>query len=321
MSYRQGKVPLWFNFVFVLAILLVVFVVGGLIFGWPFAKTPQDKIGIHVNAGPFEGQTVEGVIEPGSGLQNLGFFDNLYEYPATQRSYVVSSVAGEGDREGGDVITAPSQNGVQMVFELGAYFKLCQTEECITDFHREIGVKYSAFEDDPGTNADGWGRMLNDYIRQQIENSVQIEARQYTTEELYFDENTLRVVQDSVGAVIKERINEAAGGEYFCGPTYTPTSDTCPDFEFTIKRIYPMEADQRAAFERVQESETLVQVRQNEVRQAELQAQAIKKLTAKEHLTPEYVTLKAIESGKITFWVLNGQDVNLSVPPGSTTRP
>lgn len=30
----------------------------------------------------------------------------------------------------------------------------------------------------------------------------------------------------------------------------------------------------------------------------------------------QYALLKAIESGKVTFWVLNGQDMTIQGPPG-----
>ena len=58
------------------------------------------------------------------------------------------------------------------------------------------------------------------------------------------------------------------------------------------------------AFEDVRTSEIQIQTKENEVRQREAEARAIDALG----LTgQEYDILKAIESGKITFWVLDGE--------------
>jgi hypothetical protein len=58
------------------------------------------------------------------------------------------------------------------------------------------------------------------------------------------------------------------------------------------------------AFEDVRTSEIQIQTKENEVRQREAEARAIAALGLSGQ---EYDILKAIESGKITFWVLDGE--------------
>jgi hypothetical protein len=76
------------------------------------------------------------------------------------------------------------------------------------------------------------------------------------------------------------------------------------------------------AFEDARTSEIQIQTKENEVRQREAEARAIEALG----LTgQEYDILKAIESGRITFWVLDGEGgITITGPdagPGSGGAP
>jgi hypothetical protein len=74
----------------------------------------------------------------------------------------------------------------------------------------------------------------------------------------------------------------------------------------------------------VRTSEIQIQTKENEVRQREAEARAIAALGLSGQ---EYDILKAIESGKITFWVLDGQGgITITGPDtgagaGSSPRP
>lgn len=290
-----------------IAVTLICFV-----FGWPFKKTPADHIGISYGGGLVEGAQFQRIVEPGTGRFINGFFDKLYLYPTTQRNYIVSSREGEGDIAAADSITAPSQDNIATTFEVATYFKL--NTDRLQQFHENIGFKYAGWTD------EGWDRLLNDSFRQQIESALQREARKYPVAALYSDDETLVRIQDSIGTVLKDNVADVLGSDYFCGPTFVPGNDECPDFEFIVKRVtVPNEV--QVAFENVRTSEIGIQTRRNEVEQARLQAQAIRELTQNESLTPQYVDLKyvemlqqAIKSGTIQFWVLNGQGVNVGGP-------
>jgi regulator of protease activity HflC (stomatin/prohibitin superfamily) len=261
-----------------------------------FDKTPADKIGIRYGGGPIEGAHFEGIVDPGHSLYLNGFMDRQYLYPVTQRNYIISRRSGEGDVTGEDFVEAPSKDGVAVTFEVATYFKL--NTDLLRRFHENIGLKYAAYTE------DGWTRMLNDSFRQQIENAIQREARTYSVADLYFNRQVLQDIQNGIGQVLKDNVNNSLGGEYFCGPTFVIGRGNCPDFRFVIKQIRPLDADVVQTFEDVRKSQIAIQTRRNELQQAKLQALAVRKLTQGQKLTPEYVELKAIEAGKVTFWIL-----------------
>lgn len=271
-------------------------------------KTPRDEIGISYGGGPFEGQHFQGVIQPGHGLFENGMYDHLYLYPVTQRNYIISKNPTEGDRHEVDFIPAPSADRIEVDFEVATYFKL--NTDKLREFHENIGLKYAAWTE------DGWLQMLNDSFRQQIENSIQEEARKYPVTQIYSDPSTLATIQREVGTVLKERVTDVLGDEYFCGPTFIPGRGDCPDFGFVIKRV-SIPANVVASYQAIKVSENQIQVRRNEVQQAKLQAEAIRELNqALAEAGDRYVMLKAVESGKVTFWVVPpGKGLDLQGPP------
>jgi regulator of protease activity HflC (stomatin/prohibitin superfamily) len=261
-----------------------------------FDKTPADKIGIRYGGGPIEGAHFESIVDPGHSLYLNGFMDRQYLYPVTQRNYIISRRSGEGDVTGEDFVEAPSKDGVAVTFEVATYFKL--NTDLLRRFHENIGLKYAAYTE------DGWTRMLNDSFRQQIENAIQREAGTYSVADLYFNRQVLQDIQNGIGQVLKDNVNNSLGGEYFCGPTFVIGRGNCPDFRFVIKQIRPLDSDVVQTFEDVRKSQIAIQTRRNELQQAKLQALAVRKLTQGQKLTPEYVELKAIEAGNVTFWIL-----------------
>jgi hypothetical protein len=82
--------------------------------------TPVDKIGLHYTGGPIEGTKFVSVIEPGTGRRLLGLADELVLLPVTQRDYTAS----HDDGSDGPPIVAPARGGVEMQFDVAAYFTL-----------------------------------------------------------------------------------------------------------------------------------------------------------------------------------------------------
>ena len=225
----------------VTGVVAVVAVVLGIAFLQGWGSVPVDRLGLHYTGGPIEGQKFVKIIEPGSGQQFLGLQDKLVLLPVTQRDYI----AGSSENVDGPPIIAPAKGGVEMQFEISAYFTLNTTPDVVRRFYERVCIKFEC------TNEDGWDRMLENNFRKPIEQAVQQSIRGYTVDELYAGEareatteeevvSLLVQVQDEIAADLKDNINRILGGDYFCGPTFDrESSDECPDFQFQIVKAVP----------------------------------------------------------------------------------
>lgn len=217
--------------------------------GWK--AVPVDRLGLHYTGGPIEGQEFVDVIEPGSGARFLGLLDSLVLLPVTQRDYTASAAQGAD----GPPIVAPARGGVEMQFDVAAYFTLNTSNDVIRRFYERVCIKFACDEE------SGWDEMLRVNFRGPIEQAIQQSIRGFTVDELYAGQPSrdggdeeeavaiLEQVQDSLAADLKENINNVLGGDYFCGPTFDRSNpDTCPDFEFQITSAVPTSESVRAAF-------------------------------------------------------------------------
>ena len=303
-----------FGVLIALGALAVVLLLIGVVM-WPFAKVGNGYVGLSYGGGLFEGQHFQGEKFGPTSLFFNGFGDHLYTYPATQRNYIISLNPDEGDRGTSDSISALNADGVVVQYEVAVYFKL--NLDKLQEFHQNIGLKYHAWCDGGAVNcSDGWENMLNDSFRQQLENALQKVTRNYHTD-AFLQTDTLNTIQASVAGSLKENVATVLGDDYFCGPAYVQGSGQCPDFELVLKKpTLPDAVVQR--YSEVQQSLIAIQTRQNEVRQADLQAQAIDKLNkalSSAQSADAYVLLKAIEAGNIKFWVIpSGNGFTLTTP-------
>jgi hypothetical protein len=104
----------------------------------------------------------------------------------------------------------------------------------------------------------------------------------------------------------------ALGQPYFCGPTFQP-GGRCDPPTFVVKQI-DIPSSVVTAFQTVRTSAIQIQALVNQIAQRKAEAQGIQALNSALSVAGEnYVLLKAIESGNITFWVLPGST------PGTST--
>lgn len=288
----------------VLALALVPLLQGA------FAKTPKDRIGISYGGGPIEGNHFQKIVEPGSALFFNGLFDSLYLYPSDQRSYIISD--GPESTEGApDFVRAPTSDRVQVSFQVALYYKL-NTDD-LRAFHEELGLRYR------GYTASGWARLIRETFQPQVESAIQEEARRSTVADLFGDADRLAEVQGNVQERLSERLEQALGQRFFCGPSFRSGGE-CSDVAVVIKRV-DVPDSVALAFEANRTSEIAVVTKQNEIAQREAEAESIAALNdALAGSNGQYTLLKAIESGKINFWVLpDDSGVTLQAPDGATT--
>ncbi|MFZ6004072.1 MAG: SPFH domain-containing protein [Actinomycetota bacterium] len=274
-------------------------------------KTPRNMVGISYGGGPVESAHFQRIVQPGSGLFFNGAFDPLYLYPADTQTYIVSKVAGEGAVKQADSIISPSRDRVQIEYQVAVYFKL--NTDRLRAFHEELGLQYSAYE------ASGWDRLIQDTFRQQIENALQEDTRKYDVADIYGNADDLTTIQTNVEKKVSDRLIAALGQPFFCGPTYAP-GKPCGPPTFVIKKI-DIPEDVAQAFQDNRTSQIEVLTSQNQIEQRAAEAKAIEALNAGlAQAGMPYVLLRAIESGKITFWVLPS-DGSVDLQPPSTLQP
>ena len=200
--------------------------------GWK--SVPVDKVALHYTGGPVQGEHFEEVVAPGTRTRFYGLLEHLYELPATQRNYIMSKHPDEGDTRRAEYVGAPSADKVVTEWESATYFKLNTQPDVLQRFFEQICLKYRCTDLSPG---GGWDHMLADTFRQQIVAAIQEQARQYSSEDIYASRDTLLRMQTDIGVTLKRRVNDALGGEFFCGPGFRPEGADCPEFSFVIKEL------------------------------------------------------------------------------------
>lgn len=289
--------------------------------GSSLKKTPKDKVGISYGGGPFEAAHFQRIVDPGSSLFFNGWFDSLYLYPADQQNYIVSSAAsvqdgsatGSSSTVSGQPIVAPSKDRVQVTYQAAVYYRL--NIDNLQSFHENFGLKYSAY------TPDGWTKLIQDTLRQQIENALLEETRRYDVGDIYGNVDVLLDIQAAVQNTLSDRLQIAMGGEYFCAPTYERGGE-CGTPTFIVKSV-DIPKSIVASYEGNRGSAIDIQTRKNELEQRKIEAQGIAELNrALGDNGDVYALLRAIESGSISFWVIpDGTGLNLGAGSGSGAAP
>ena len=273
-------------------------------------KTPRNMVGISYGGGPIESAHFQRLVQPGSGLYFNGIFDPLYLYPSDTQTYIVSKVPSQGAVKTADSIISPSRDRVQIEYQIAVYFKL--NTDRLRAFHEQLGLQYGAYK------AAGWTRLIQDTFRQQIENALQEDTRQYDVADIYGNAQDLIAIQSDVEKKVSARLVQALGSPFFCGPTFQP-GQPCKPPTFIIKKI-DIPADVVKAFQDNRTSQIQVLTSQNQIAQRAAEAKAIEALNVGlAQAGMPYVLLRAIESGKVNFWVLpSDSGLTLQVPGSSS---
>ena len=294
LTGEAGQSDLAFGIVAtVVCVGLIVGVIWAFMFIRGWHSTPVDKVALHYTGGPVEGEKFARIVQPGSGTKFYGLLDKQYLLPVTQRDFVISNDE-SADRKGSIVVPV---KGVEMRFEVAAFFALNTSDEVIPRFFERVCRKYDC------TSEDGWDRMLDVNFYRPIAQSLQQAARPYDVGVLYASQTAeggtsdeavaaLAQLQEDVAKGLKDNINRVMGGPYFCGPTFDRNNpDVCPDFEFVISLAEPTNDNVKNAFAANRTSEIALQTAVNEtkVKREEAAAVAAQRNELGAALSPEFI--------------------------------
>lgn len=298
MSYRSSSdTPFYIGGLVV--VLLLASAIGYSIYYFSSrTDTAINEVCVVYSGGSFEDKEFKGILDSGRTKEHIGWGSNKYCYRNDQRSYIGAARDG-ADAPPVEVVgggSGDSGSNVRLVVDYQLYFKLNLEPVMLQKFHENIGVKTSAHTE------EGWDEMLRDYFAPQIERSLEAAALQYDWDDLYADEETRRAFQDDTAKRLKVAITEVVGDDYFCGPAYTAGGD-CGDFTFTVGKPKLASEDLVLAIESEETAKRQTQAQSEKNATAQLKLDVDKQLI--EMYGPDGALIaKAIESGKVTFYVL-----------------
>jgi hypothetical protein len=156
--------------------------------GYHIKKTDKTLVGCHQ-----AGQTGWG----GSG-------NDIFYYPAGQRTYSFTGESSESEADPFPVVTADSQTLHQPGF-----LKFTLTSECdaLFDFHKKVGLKYKAY------TLGGLRDLEGDYLSVAIGNALNDAVGVYNWKE-YYQSATIRVkTETEMIADIQASVNQSLGSD------------------------------------------------------------------------------------------------------------
>ena len=193
---RLGCVP----YLIVGAIVGVV-----LLFAVTWGSTGVKEIGLHYSGGPVEGQKFVGIIPPGQPPRPIGLADDVIKLPNNQRTYITT----EGTGGDSGALTATNADGNLVRFETSMTFNLVTDPGTVSDFYEDICTKYQK------CRGEGWGMLLDDYLRKVQETTLQSVSRSIDSEAMAQNPDVLASIGQQVNDRLTDQINRTMGGPYF----------------------------------------------------------------------------------------------------------
>jgi hypothetical protein len=178
-----------------LVIAVLAAVIGVIIFAIQVrVSTNPDQVGLHYKGGPFSSKTYENALKP-SKRYTFGPGDKVYLYPDGQRSY--DATGGPGAEHA--PYTSSSKDSVELATPLSVTFELKTDDDTLNAFHKKIGLKYQAYYDEGSKDStgisDGWGNVLEFYIGQSIDQTVDRVLAQYPWRDAYGKADVRNAIQ------------------------------------------------------------------------------------------------------------------------------
>jgi hypothetical protein len=177
-----------------------------LLAGCSTISTQPDQVGLHYDAGSFSDTKFENCVKSGE-LNVDGPGDEHFVYPAGVRTYKFADASGAEQAP----ISVTTKDNVQMTSAGILGFEINTDCKTLREFHEAIGLKYEV-------DADGihlWKDLMNDYLGQQLQDTMNAAAANYTVDELYADANSRAAWGEDVKKNLPAAVRNFAGGDYF----------------------------------------------------------------------------------------------------------
>jgi hypothetical protein len=275
-----------------------------------------NELTLRYGGGFTEEKEYKGLVASGTTANiefGTGAGDSLYHYPATPRTWLASSErnadgrlvqASNADRPGVECVTS---DGTRMLTDYALSFRLNRDEQVLRAFHENIGDKSDI---QAWRGLENWVQMVSVYFDSPIEKLIVDLCGGYTTDQLRNDPAKRREFGQQLSTQGKTAIDNRVGGNYFCGASL----ESCGEIVFDVGRPELVNAEIIKSEEQKQIASNAVDTQEQENRRIETELRAVQQQI--NALGPNnYVLLRAIESGKITFMQLpEGSNVALPAP-------
>jgi len=294
---RDSKpgIPLMFKLAFlgVLGFVALMVVIAGFSSFTGYANQGFNMV--TYNGGPLDNNNYRDYRVGGTGRFYKGIFTKTYEYPTTNRTYIVSKTVHEGDVKAVDAMTAKCGDSNEVQVESALTFQLVADQESLRKFHETYGLKFQAW------TGDGWAEFLTQMVRQPIKESLQRELKPYTAISAMgqsTDASGTTTGMMAVGLAVQEDIQRQL--DIYMGGHYIEV------VSFQINDITPTNGEITAAIARRSAAQQDVETAKQHAKAAEFTANAngIIRQSLKGDGGMAAVYMEAIKNNKITFWVL-----------------
>jgi hypothetical protein len=163
------------------------------------------------HAGPLSAKKYDSFVGS-SQRQTFGPGDVTYLYPAGQRSY--DATGNEGSEHA--PFTSSSKDSVELATPMSVTFELNTDERTIRTFHEQIGIKYKAYYDDGSDDiSKGWMNMLNFYMGQSLDTTVDRVLAGFNWRQAYNDPAVRVLIQTEIQKDLPQLVSQKMGGQYF----------------------------------------------------------------------------------------------------------
>lgn len=175
-------------------------------------ETAPDEIGIRYSGGAIFPEAIDFKECQAASKQQFGDpGDNIYTYPAGQRTFSFSNDAGADSPPLST--SAPSPGGGQPITLAvsGVVTFTPKFDNCdqLRQFHEKVGLTKKAFE------PEGWRSVLNIYFKQSTDRAIDNEALRYDWVSLSGNADTKAKWEKDVIGAIPGILKSAIGGDYF----------------------------------------------------------------------------------------------------------